>query len=232
MKRVSSNDIWKVHNNLLPDISEWESDCSSTKLSANWDNVRRSLSLVAADEGANKDAVSLAASLLAQLAASGSDLPEPTLDADGDVVLTWHRGSLKGSAIVTGNSFASLVSYGARLLFVQKDRPANAVSIQATLGVLSGGGECSNKVSFQYKKYLSRTQLDGKFLILHDCPKTQELQGSMATQRHLYLKKMKTNAVSNLSTPQVSHLGTTHSNTGLKSRTTIEPVWLKKENSL
>lgn len=90
-------------------------------LSSEWSDVKHSMLEIAASERANPLAAMVAATLLSSLHASGAPAPTSALDPDGDIILTWHQGSRKGSAVITEDKMSAVITSGARIEYVSPE---------------------------------------------------------------------------------------------------------------
>ncbi|GEM_PF-3444946 len=89
--------------------------------SEDWDCVKHSMLEMTVQERTNQLSAKMAAALLASLQLSGAPAPSATLDPDGDVVLTWHRGAIKGSAVVAEDRLSGVVTNGAHIEHVSPE---------------------------------------------------------------------------------------------------------------
>lgn len=122
-------------------------------ITANWQESRSTLHRMSLDADANKESLALASVILDSLCAGGgAHAPIPSLDADGDVVLTWHRGRLKASAIVADQMVSSIVSNGRKVAYIGAGKVVNALTIEGS-DLLGFGGPWKCKIA-------NRTGLD------------------------------------------------------------------------
>lgn len=89
--------------------------------SVGWDDVKNSMLEIRAQDRVNVLSVTVAAALLANLQAVGGPPPTSALDPDGDVILTWHEGARKGSAVVAEDKLSAVVTNGARVEYVSPE---------------------------------------------------------------------------------------------------------------
>lgn len=79
----------------------------------------RVLRTMSRDPGVNAGSLQVANAFLATLGSRGvADEPIPSVDADGDVVLTWVYGELRGSALITESGISSVVSNGRKIAYL------------------------------------------------------------------------------------------------------------------
>ncbi len=90
-------------------------------LSSEWSDVKHSMLEIAVLERANPLSAMVAAALLSNLQAVGAPAPTSALDPDGDVILTWHQGLRKGSAVITEDKMSAVVTSGARIEYVSPE---------------------------------------------------------------------------------------------------------------
>lgn len=86
-----------------------------------WDDVKNSMLEIRAQDRVNVLSAMVAAALLANLQSVGGPPPTSALDPDGDVILTWHEGARKGSAVVAEDKLSAVVTNGARVEYVSPE---------------------------------------------------------------------------------------------------------------
>lgn len=86
--------------------------------SGEWDDLKCSMLEIRALDRVNALSAMVAAALLANLQSAGGPAPTSSVDPDGDVVLTWHDGARKGSAVVAEDKISTVVTNGARVEYV------------------------------------------------------------------------------------------------------------------
>lgn len=90
-------------------------------LASGWSDVKHSMLEIAALERVNPLSAMVAAAILSNLQAAGAPAPTSSLDPDGDVILTWHHGQRKGSAVIAEDKVSAVVTSGARIEYVSPE---------------------------------------------------------------------------------------------------------------
>ena len=82
------------------------------------------------DAHASELATQMAKYVVSHYARRSRSVPSVALDPEGDVLLTWTKGHIKGSALVGDQIISSVVSEGTRLAYIGPDRPATLGSLE------------------------------------------------------------------------------------------------------
>ncbi len=98
------------------------------------------LRVMSRDPEVNAESLHVAAAFLTLLDARGVTVaPIPSIDADGDVVLTWIIGDTQGSAFFSGRAISNVISQGRRIAHVSEEMPASQDSIEQNSFIALGG---------------------------------------------------------------------------------------------
>ncbi len=107
-----------------------------------WNEPRNAIQRMGFEAEANLQSVESAWALVEALSRRGQKVaPVASLDADGDVVLTWHRGRLKGSAVIEGEKVSSIVSDGRRIAYLGSEQVINELTVDGADFTRFGGSE-------------------------------------------------------------------------------------------
>lgn len=93
--------------------------------------AKRVLQAMSRDPEVNPRSLSIASAFLSSLERRGlGTAPIPSVDADGDVVFTWARGTLRGSAMITETGISSIVSEGRDIAYLTEEVPVTEKAIE------------------------------------------------------------------------------------------------------
>lgn len=93
--------------------------------------ANRVLQVMSRDPEVNPGSLSVASAFLCSLERRGlGAAPIPSVDADGDVVFTWSRGNLRGSAMITETGISSIVSEGRDIAYLTEEVPMTEKAIE------------------------------------------------------------------------------------------------------
>lgn len=102
--------------------------------------ANQALVAMSRDPEVNSQSVVVASAFLGSLERRGLEhAPIPSVDADGDVVLTWVRGDLRGSAMITESGISSIVSQGRDIAYLSEEVPVTEKSIEESTFIALGG---------------------------------------------------------------------------------------------
>lgn len=98
------------------------------------------LRVMSRDPEVNVASLHIASAFLCTMETRGvTEAPVLSIDADGDVVLTWMIGNAQGSAFFSSHSISTVVSQGRRIAHVGEEMPASQESIEQNSFIALGG---------------------------------------------------------------------------------------------
>ena len=128
----------------------------------------RVLCSMSRDPEVNHGSLHVAAAIMTSLASRGvRSEPIPSLDADGDVVLTWVKGDVRGSALVSSTGVSSVVSRGRKIAHLGEEVPVSDESIAQLSFIALAGAYQGWQPNLQSSSTTSTLSVD-RFLS-HEC---------------------------------------------------------------
>ena len=106
---------------ILPDDSPFGS--SLLPFNPEWDAIEKILLSESLNDEVNEESFATATAFLPLLKEAGAIAPEPSRDADGDVLLTWRNGSASTTIIVNSKSIGAIKTNAGRPVFISKKQP-------------------------------------------------------------------------------------------------------------